>query len=141
MSAVHNPAHYNASASGVECITIAEHLGFNLGNAFKYVWRAGLKADPIVQDLDKALWYVRRERARRASNSAFGMYAPLSAHKAMRDVIVAEGSNLRTAALMALVSAAESDGAIDGAERALLALSAAVTGARDEQEPTSWVSS
>ncbi len=32
---VHRPAHYTAHPSGVECITITEHMGFNLGNAVK----------------------------------------------------------------------------------------------------------
>lgn len=61
---VHKPLHYNAHPSGVECIEIAEYMGFNLGNAFKYLWRCGLK-DSSVQDLEKALWYVRRFDAQR----------------------------------------------------------------------------
>jgi len=56
-----NPPHYLAHPSGVECITITEHMSFNLGNAVKYVWRAGLKtSDPLV-DLRKAAWYINRE--------------------------------------------------------------------------------
>lgn len=39
-------------------------MGFNLGNAVKYIWRADLKADAI-EDLRKAAWYVEREIARR----------------------------------------------------------------------------
>ena|SRR5690349_524392 len=57
---VQRPKHYNAHPSGVECIEIAEYMGFNLGNAFKYLWRAGLKAEDSTQDLEKALWYLRR---------------------------------------------------------------------------------
>lgn len=61
---VNHPKHYTAHPSGVECITITEHMGFNLGNAIKYVWRADLKADAI-QDLEKAVWYIQREIAKR----------------------------------------------------------------------------
>jgi len=40
-------------------------MGFNLGNAIKYVWRAGLKSADHEKDLRKALWYIEREIARR----------------------------------------------------------------------------
>jgi hypothetical protein len=59
--AVNHPAHYNAHPSGVECITITEHMNFNLGNAVKYIWRVGLKSDDPVVDLRKASWYIDRE--------------------------------------------------------------------------------
>ena len=58
--AVDHPPHYLAHPSGVECIQITEHMGFNLGNAIKYVWRADLKNDAI-EDLKKAAWYINRE--------------------------------------------------------------------------------
>lgn len=57
---VDHPAHYTSHPSGVECITITEHMGFNLGNALKYLWRADLKNDAI-EDLKKARWYIERE--------------------------------------------------------------------------------
>lgn len=60
---VTNPPHYTQHPSGVECVEIAEHMPFNLGNAMKYLWRAGLKGD-AVEDLRKAAWYVEREIAR-----------------------------------------------------------------------------
>jgi hypothetical protein len=47
----------------VECIDIAEHMTFNLGNAVKYVWRAGEKGDRL-EDLKKARWYLDREISR-----------------------------------------------------------------------------
>jgi hypothetical protein len=59
--AVNHPAHYTQHPSGVECIAIAEHYTFNLGNALKYIWRAGLKSADPLEDLRKAAWYVRRE--------------------------------------------------------------------------------
>lgn len=62
--AVNHPKHYNEHPSGVECITVVEHMGFNLGNAVKYVWRADLKSDAI-EDLKKARWYIDREIQKR----------------------------------------------------------------------------
>lgn len=59
-----NPAHYRAHPSGVECITVTEHMGFNLGNAIKYIWRAGEREAKTIEDLRKAVWYVEREIAR-----------------------------------------------------------------------------
>jgi hypothetical protein len=61
---VNHPKHYTSHPSGVECIQITEHMGFNLGNALKYIWRADLKEDPI-EDLEKARWYVDRELMKR----------------------------------------------------------------------------
>ena len=58
--AVNNPRHYTSHPSGVECIEIAEHMSFNLGNAVKYIWRASLKGKE-VEDLRKARWYIDRE--------------------------------------------------------------------------------
>lgn len=58
-----NPAHYRSHPSGIEAIQVTEHLNFCLGNAIKYIWRAGLKADAI-EDLEKARWYLDREIAR-----------------------------------------------------------------------------
>ena len=61
---VNHPPHYTAHPSGVECITIAEHMNFNLGNALKYIWRAGLKSAGPLEDLEKARWYLTREIGR-----------------------------------------------------------------------------
>jgi hypothetical protein len=47
----------------VECIQVTEHLNFCIGNAIKYLWRAGLKG-ATVEDLKKARWYIDREIAR-----------------------------------------------------------------------------
>jgi hypothetical protein len=57
---VNHPKHYTKHPSGVECIQITEHMGFNLGNAVKYIWRADLKGKQ-VEDLKKAIWYINRE--------------------------------------------------------------------------------
>lgn len=64
---VNHPKHYTTHPSGVECITIVEHMNFNLGNAVKYIWRADSKDDPI-EDLAKAIWYINREISRRQSS-------------------------------------------------------------------------
>lgn len=72
---VDHPAHYNSHPSGVECIQIAEHFNFCIGNAIKYLWRAGLKndasqstKDKYVEDLKKAAWYINKE-IERVTNS------------------------------------------------------------------------
>lgn len=68
-SPVNHPPHYTSHPSGIECITIVEHMPFNIGNAIKYLWRAGLKDNaPTVQDYEKAIWYVQREIGRIKAN-------------------------------------------------------------------------
>jgi hypothetical protein len=57
---VNHPPHYTAHPSGLECIQVTEHMNFNLGNAMKYLWRAGEKGC-ATQDLEKAVWYINRE--------------------------------------------------------------------------------
>ena len=61
---VNKPKHYTEHPSGIECIQVTEHMGFNLGNAIKYIWRCDLKKDAI-EDLKKAKWYIEREIAKR----------------------------------------------------------------------------
>jgi hypothetical protein len=61
---VNHPKHYTVHPSGVECIQITEHMGFCLGNAMKYIWRADEKWDAI-EDLEKAKWYIERELEKR----------------------------------------------------------------------------
>lgn len=63
---VDHPDHYNDNPSGVECIDVVEHYNFNIGNAIKYLWRAGLKGGKgkRLEDLRKAIWYVERELQR-----------------------------------------------------------------------------
>lgn len=61
---VNHPKHYapKFKTKSVECIDISEKLPFCLGNAFKYVWRAGDKGNfkKALEDLDKACWYLKR---------------------------------------------------------------------------------
>lgn len=56
---VNHPQHYTQHPSKIECITIARHFNFNLGNAIKYIWRAGLKSENKIEDLEKAIFYLR----------------------------------------------------------------------------------
>jgi hypothetical protein len=59
---VNHPKHYTSDPSGVECIEITRHRNFNIGNAFKYLWRAGLKDDnKTLEDLKKAIFYISDE--------------------------------------------------------------------------------
>lgn len=71
---VNHPKHYTSDPSGIECIDITRHRNFNIGNAIKYLWRAGLKfgmeitpkktaiikngKDNEIEDLNKAVWYL-----------------------------------------------------------------------------------
>lgn len=59
---VNKPQHYMSEGGGLEAIDVIEgfELNFNLGNVVKYVLRAG-KKDDEMQDLKKALWYLRRQ--------------------------------------------------------------------------------
>lgn len=57
---VNHPQHYRSHPSGIEAIQVTEHFNFCVGNAIKYLWRAGQKGD-YVQDLEKARWYINRE--------------------------------------------------------------------------------
>lgn len=63
---VNHPPHYTSHPSGIECITITRHYCFSIGNAIKYLWRAGLKKDmglediqKEIEDLEKSIWYIK----------------------------------------------------------------------------------
>lgn len=57
---VNHPQHYSwlKEKCGVEAIDIIRHFDFCLGNALKYIIRAGRKDDNAIQDLEKAKWYI-----------------------------------------------------------------------------------
>lgn len=65
---VNHPAHY--ADSRIEVIDYIEdkNLGFCLGNAVKYISRAGKKQDyegqnqkrKTIEDLEKSIWYIKR---------------------------------------------------------------------------------
>lgn len=54
---VKHPPHYTQHPSGIECVTIAEHFPFNIGDVIKYVWRSSYKGCTI-EDLEKARQYL-----------------------------------------------------------------------------------
>jgi len=59
---IKHPSHYTSHPSGIEVIQITEHMGFCIGNAIKYIMRAGIKNKNLyVEDLEKAIWYLKRE--------------------------------------------------------------------------------
>jgi hypothetical protein len=64
--AVNHPKHYTSHPAkckcgeSIECIDVTKHMNFCLGNATKYIWRAGLKND-AVEDLEKAIAYLKFE--------------------------------------------------------------------------------
>jgi len=60
--AINHPTHYGGEDNPYEAIKVIEawEVGFNLGNTLKYISRAG-KKDNIIQDLEKALFYLDRE--------------------------------------------------------------------------------
>lgn len=61
---VNHPQHYGGKENPYEAIKVirAWDLGFSLGNAIKYIARAGKKdPDKRIEDLRKALWYIQEE--------------------------------------------------------------------------------
>jgi hypothetical protein len=63
-NAVNNPNHYGGANNPYEAIKVIEawDLGFNLGNAVKYIARAGKKdSSKKIEDLQKAEWYIKRQ--------------------------------------------------------------------------------
>lgn len=65
---VNNPSHYTSHPSGIECIQVTEFMDFLIGNAVKYLWRAGLKTEEgldakekQIQDMRKAIFYINRK--------------------------------------------------------------------------------
>jgi hypothetical protein len=59
---VNHPNHYGGKENVYEAIKVIEawNLDFHLGNTVKYISRAG-KKDSIIQDLEKAKWYLERK--------------------------------------------------------------------------------
>ena len=62
---VNHPSYYTSHPSGIECIEITRYYCFSIGNAIKYLWRAGLKKEmglkdkeKEIEDLRKAIWYI-----------------------------------------------------------------------------------
>jgi hypothetical protein len=60
---INHPAHYTVGIETIDFIE-AKNLGYHLGNAVKYISRAGIKTPNPLEDLRKAQWYLNREIAR-----------------------------------------------------------------------------
>jgi hypothetical protein len=61
-NSINHPKHYNHG--NIEAIEVIEDWGldFHLGNAVKYICRAGKKESSTdIEDLEKALWYIKRK--------------------------------------------------------------------------------
>ena len=58
---VEEPSHY-VEGREIEPISVIEdwQLGFHLGNALKYIARAGRKSEDPTEDIEKARWYLAR---------------------------------------------------------------------------------
>lgn len=78
---VNHPTHSTSHPSDVECIEVTESRSFLLGNAIKYVWRAGEKGD-AVEDLRKALWYAERWLRHLRKDTVMDGIAPLQKYLA-----------------------------------------------------------
>ncbi len=58
---VNHPSHYTDGKIEVIDFIEDKQLGFCLGNAIKYISRAGKKyKDKEIEDLEKAIWYIKR---------------------------------------------------------------------------------
>jgi|LakMenE01Jun11ns_1017448.scaffolds.fasta_scaffold7776850_1 hypothetical protein len=61
---VNHPNHYGGETNVYEVIKIIEslNLDFHVGNALKYIVRAGKKnPEKELEDLQKAVWYIERK--------------------------------------------------------------------------------
>jgi RNA polymerase subunit RPABC4/transcription elongation factor Spt4 len=57
---VNHPKHYTRGSIEVKDFIHDQKLGYSLGNAVKYICRAGYKnPDKWEEDLEKALWYIQ----------------------------------------------------------------------------------
>jgi len=61
---INHPQHYTSHKSGIECIDFIDSMNFPLGSASKYLWRRDYK-DKLIQDIDKAIWYMEYELEKR----------------------------------------------------------------------------
>ncbi|WP_312374334.1 DUF3310 domain-containing protein [Stutzerimonas nitrititolerans] len=82
---VNHPPHYTVHPSGVECIEVAEHLPFCLGNAFKYLFHRDAKGNPL-ENIEKAIWYVNRHNETYPAKPAL----PEEAREALGQIVVHE---------------------------------------------------
>ena len=95
---IEKPKHYNSHPSGGECIEIIEWFPANLANAWKYLYRVGLK-DEAIQEMSKALWYIKKELKRRTSLSRqqvlLDFYCPNKLNDSLRKFLKKESGKRR----------------------------------------------
>ena len=82
---VNHPSHYTSHPSGIECLEVTRQLGFDAGNAVKYVWRRHDKGTEL-QDLRKAEFYLRDALV----NSLLSLGVPTPAANLLRQVAGAD---------------------------------------------------
>jgi hypothetical protein len=61
---INNPKHYGGGDNPYETIKVIDAWGLNfcLGNAVKYISRAGKKNKATeIEDLKKAIWYIQHQ--------------------------------------------------------------------------------
>lgn len=82
MEKVDHPPHYNQGE--IEVIDAIEdwNLDFHLGNAVKYIARAGHKGDAKT-DIEKAIWYLRRYLDQPVEGGCKTCGRPVSEHGAL----------------------------------------------------------
>ena len=93
MEKVNHPSHYNSN--GMEVIDVIERwgLGFELGNALKYICRAGRKDSSAIEDLEKAVWYSKRAEESKEMSSLYS-YQPAKHAATLPAETVAEAFSL-----------------------------------------------
>ena len=109
MEQVNHPKHYNCHPKGIECIEIIRHYTFDIGNAIKYLWRAGLKpemgkedAEKEIEDLQKALWYVedyqkKHDAHGEQSTLVYALLQKLTGYDVDKEILVGYDENIRVA--------------------------------------------
>lgn len=139
-SAVNHPAHYGGADNPYEAIKVIEAwgLGFCLGNAAKYIARAGKKGDAI-EDLEKARWYLDREIQSRKAAAEAGPWV----HSVFGTQVLTGDSWDTVCALrghheLGMAPAAWEDGRTAESDEANAAFIAAARSDIPEEENTGW---
>lgn len=60
MSKIDHPDYYNQGIEAIDYID-SHNFDFCLGNAVKYITRAGHKTEDATEDLEKAIWYLQHK--------------------------------------------------------------------------------
>lgn len=101
-----DPAHYKHGA--VECWEFAGAMGFLLGSASKYLYRAGHK-DDAAQDVGKAKKFIEREMFERTFDAGTYTQPSERAAEAFEKWYLAEDGSLRGEIVRALWASNQMD--------------------------------